>query len=139
MEPGRGTRVPSKGVAVPQELYRACAIAVLAVHAAYIGAVVLGVFFTRGRPRLAAAHVAALAWGVCVEAFDFWCPLTMLENRLEARGGVSPYGGPFLLHYLDALVYPNLSATLLTAGSVAFCVFNLFIYARRFLNHRSLG
>lgn len=124
---------------MPQELYRTFATAVLAVHAAYIGAVVLGVFFTRGRPRLAAAHVAALAWGVCVEAFDFWCPLTALENWLEARGGVAPYSGPFLLHYLDALVYPNLSPTLLTAGAVALCVFNLSIYARRLLNHRSLG
>jgi hypothetical protein len=50
---------------------------------------------------------------VIVEIFGLWCPLTALENWLEVRGGVSTYRGPFLLHYLDALVYPNLSLTCL--------------------------
>src|SRR6266571_2143741 len=42
------------------------------------------------------------------------CPLTLAENYFEARAGIAPYQGPFLLHYLDAIVYPNLSPTLLT-------------------------
>jgi len=35
------------------------------------------------------------------------------------RGGVSAYRGPFLLHYLDALVYPNIPSNLLVAGKWA--------------------
>jgi hypothetical protein len=31
-----------------------------------------------------------------------------LEERLEVRGGVSAYRGPFPLHYLDAVVAPNI-------------------------------
>ena len=46
------------------------------------------------------------------------CPLTMLENSLESRAGVQPYQGGFLLHYLDLLVYPNISATLLIIARV---------------------
>ena len=41
-------------------------------------------------------------------------PLTVLENWLEAKAGVQPYQGGFLLHYLDKFVYPDISATVLT-------------------------
>jgi hypothetical protein len=64
---------------------------------------------------------------VIIEISGFWCPLTAIETWLEVRGGVSAYRGPFLLHYLDALVYPNISPNLLIAGAVAVCVLNLWI------------
>jgi len=51
--------------------------------------------FTSGRPRLAVLHVATLVYGVIIEIFGFWCPLTALEERLQVRGGVSAYRGPF--------------------------------------------
>ena len=95
--------------------------------------------FTSGRPRLAALHVATLVYGVIIEIFGFWCPLTALEEWLQVRGGVSAYRGPFLLHYLDAVVYPNTLPNLLIAGAVAVCVLNLWIYARRLRVQHSLG
>lgn len=122
-----------------QGLYRAMAAGVLSLHAAYIAWVIFGAFVTRRRPRLAALHVATLLYGVIVEISGLWCPLTALENWFEARAGVSPYRGPFLLHYLDALVYPNVPPNLLIAGAVAVCVLNLWIYARRLLTRRFLG
>ena len=120
-------------------LYRVMAAGVLSLHAAYIAWVIFGAFFTRGRSRLAALHVATLVYGVIVEIFGFWCPLTALENWLEVRGGVSAYRGPFLLHYLDELMYPNVPPNLLVAGAVAVCALNLWIYARRFRVRHSLG
>jgi hypothetical protein len=62
--------------------------------------------------------------------------LTTLENWFESQAGVQPYQGGFLLHYLDALVYPNLSGTLLMVAGVAVCVLNLAVYARRFWKNR---
>ncbi len=120
-------------------LYRVMAASVLSLHAAYIAWVIFGAFFTRGRPRLAALHVAMLVYGVIIEIFGFRCPLTALENWLEVRGGVSTYRGPFLLHYLDAVVYPNVPPNLLVAGAVAVCALNLWIYARRVRVRHSLG
>jgi hypothetical protein len=119
--------------------YRTLSAGVLLVHAAYIAWVVFGAFFTRGRPRLATLHVATLVYGVIIEIFGFWCPLTALETWLEELGGVSAYRGPFLLHYLDALVYPNIPPSLLIAGAVTVCVSNLWIYVRRVRLRRSLG
>jgi hypothetical protein len=122
-----------------QGVYRAMAAGALSIHAAYIAWIIFGAFLTRGRPKLAALHVATLVYGVIVEIFDLWCPLTALETWLEARGGVLPYQGPFLLHYLDALVYPNVPPSVLTAGAVALCFLNLWIYARRIYTRHSLG
>ncbi len=95
--------------------------------------------FRSGRPRLAALHVATLVYGVIIEIFGFWCPLTALEEWLQVRGGVSAYRGPFLVHYLDAVVYPNILPNLLIAGAVAVCVLNLWIYARCLRVQHSLG
>lgn len=120
-------------------LYRAMAASVLSVHAAYIAWVIFGAFFTRGRPRLAALHVATLVYGVIIEIFGFWCPLTALEEWLDVSGQVSAYRGPFLLHYLEAVVYPNIPPNLLIAGAVAVCILNLSIYARRLRVRHSLG
>jgi hypothetical protein len=53
------------------------------------------------------------------------CPLTWLENWLESLAGVQPYQGGFLLHYLDALVYPDISGTVLMTAGVAACLLNL--------------
>jgi hypothetical protein len=122
-----------------QGWYRAMAASVLSLHAVYIAWVIFGAFFTRGRPRLATLHVAMLAYGVIIEIFGFWCPLTAFETWLEVRGGVSAYHGPFLLHYVDAVVYPNIPPNLLIAGAVAVCVLNLWIYARRVRVRHSLG
>ncbi len=120
-------------------LYRAMAASVVSLHAAYIAWVIFGALFTRGRPRLAVLHVATMVYGVIIEIFGFWCPLTALEEWLEVRGGVSAYRGPFLLHYLDAVVYPDISPKVLIAGAVTVCILNLWIYARRLRVRHSLG
>jgi hypothetical protein len=75
-------------------------------------------------------HIASLVWGILTELLPLPCPLTLLENWLEAKAGVQPYQGAFLLHYLDKLVYPDISATVLTAAGVLVCVLNLALYAR---------
>ena len=119
--------------------YRAMAALVLLLHAVYIAWVIFGALFTRGRARLAALHVGTLLYGIIVEIFGLWCPLTELEQWLELRGGVSLYRGPFLLHYLDAVVYPDISPKLLIAAAVVVCLLNLGIYARRLRVRHSLG
>jgi hypothetical protein len=120
-------------------LYRAMAAGVLSLHAGYIAWVIFGAFFTRGRPRLAVLHVATLVYGMIAEIFGFWCPLTAFETWVEVRGNVQAYRGAFLLHYLDALVYPDIPPNLLVAGAVTVCIMNLWIYARRLRVRQSLG
>src|SRR5579864_6772064 len=119
--------------------YPAMADGVLIVHLAFIAWVIFGAFFTRERPRRAWVHVITIIYGIIAETTTLVCPLTLAENWCEARAGVSPYHGPFLLHCLDTTVYPRVPVVLLVTVAVAVCVLNLGIYARRFLKHASLG
>ena len=113
-------------------MYSALAAAILALHLLFILWVVFGVTVTRRRPVLRWLHLGCLVWGILIEILPWTCPLTWAENWLENRAGIAPYQGGFLLHHLDALVYPNIPPGLLTGLGVAVCVFNLRIYAMRF-------
>jgi hypothetical protein len=108
--------------------YSALAIFVLFLHALFILWIVFGALLTRSRRILRWLHLASLIWGILTELLPWPCPLTLLENWLEAKAGVEPYQSGFLLHYLDKLVYPDISATLLTVAGVVICVLNLALY-----------
>jgi hypothetical protein len=107
------------------------AAAVLALHLAWILWVIFGAFFTRRRPWLTGFHLASLVWGMIAEAGPWPCPLTLAENALESHAGIQPYSGGFLVHYLDAIVYPNVPVGLIIGCAVAVCGANLIVYAVR--------
>lgn len=111
--------------------YSQLALIVVALHLAFILWVIAGALLTRGRPWLAAAHIASLLWGIVIEIAPWPCPLTLLEQYLENRAGLAAYRGAFLLHYLQRFVYPDLSDRTLIVGAVAVCAANLAVYARR--------
>jgi hypothetical protein len=110
------------------------AILILSAHLAWIGLVIFGALWTRGRPIWSTLHILALLWGIVAEVGPWPCPLTLAETYFEAGAGASAYQGSFLLHYLDAIVYPDLPAWAVTLAGVAVCVFNLAIYIWRFRN-----
>lgn len=121
-------------------VYSTLALLVLILHALFILWVIFGAFIARHRLVLRWLHIASLVWGILTELLPWPCPLTLLENSLEARAGVQPYQGGFLLHYMDKLVYPEISATILTIAGVFVCVLNLTLYAwqiwKWFAKHR---
>jgi Protein of Unknown function (DUF2784) len=116
--------------------YVVLATATLLLHALFILWVAAGALLTRERPVLSWIHIGSLLWGIFIELIPGNCPLTTLENWFESQAGVQPYQGGFLLHYLDTLVYPDVSGTLLMVAGVAVCLFNLAVYARRFWKNR---
>jgi len=116
--------------------YAALAVSVLLLHALFILWVVFGALLTQSRPVLRWLHIISLVWGILTELLPWPCPLTLLENWLEMKAGVQPYQGGFLLHYLDLLVYPDISATVLTIVGVIVCVLNLAFYRWKVWNGR---
>ncbi len=111
------------------------AAVVLAIHLVFILWVILGWLLTRRRPLWRWLHVACVIYGIFIEVSNLSCPLTLAETVLEERGGMTPYHGPFILHYLEALVYPNIPVHVLIVGAVAVCAAILGIYVERY-HHR---
>ncbi len=112
---------------------------VLMVHLLWLALVIFGGAWTRGRPVWTTLHILALLWGIAAEVSPWPCPLTLAENYFESRAGIAPYQGGFLMHCLDAVVYPDLPGWLVSVAGVAVCVLNLGIYGwrlRRFLARR---
>ena len=113
----------------------AIAILVLLVHLVWILLVIFGALWTRRRPVWSALHILALLWGIAVEAGPWSCPLTLAEQFFETRAGLAAYQGSFLLHTLDAIVYPDVPAWVVTVIGVAVCAFNLGTYLWRLRKH----
>jgi hypothetical protein len=113
---------------------------VLAFHLAWIVWVIFGTLVTRGRPWLTGFHIASIVWGIIAEVGPWSCPLTVLEQRFESATGMHSYAGDFLVHYLDAIVYPRISVGVIIGCAVAVCAVNLLVYLFRlvgFLRRRS--
>jgi Protein of Unknown function (DUF2784) len=118
----------------------ALAEAVLFVHLLWCAWVLLGWTVTRRRPVLRTLHIASLIYAIIIESVP-WppCPLTVAESRLEARARIEPSHGPFLVHILDAMVYPNLPVWLVVGCAVLVCAGILGVYLRRYLRRSALG
>jgi hypothetical protein len=110
---------------------RLLAALVLAFHLVWVLWVIFGAVWTRGRRWLSGFHITSIIWGMIAEAGPWPCPLTILEDRLEAGAGIQPYNGGCLVHSLDAIVYPNLSVRVIIGFAVAVCAANLLIYVWR--------
>jgi hypothetical protein len=87
-------------------LFRVAAGLVVLVHAAFILYVVFGGLLVFKDRRWCFVHLPAVAWGAIVEARGWICPLTPIENRLRIIGGLQPYGGDCIGHYLLPVIYP---------------------------------
>lgn len=119
--------------------YDTAVVLVLSLHLAWIVWVIFGALWTSGLRWLTTFHMVSVVWGIVVETGPWDCPLTLAEQFLQRRAGMVPYRGSFLIHYLGAIVYPNLSVLLLTVCGVIVCAVNLLIYLRRWLAWRKMA
>ena len=111
----------------------ALATVVLAVHLTWIVWVIFGWLVARNRPVLRWFHFGSLIYGIFIEIAPWPCPLTLLEQWLESKAGAAVYREPFLVHYLEAAVYPDVPERVLVSVAVAVCMVNLYLHAKRFL------
>jgi hypothetical protein len=112
--------------------------AVLFLHLLWCGWVSLGWTVTHRRRVLRTLHIASLFYATVIELVPWLpCPLTVAEAWLEARAGIEPAHGPFLVRVLDAAVYPDLPVWLVAGCAVLVCMAILLVYLRRY--HRRTG
>lgn len=112
---------------------------VLVVHLLFILWVMGGILVVRRHPWLKWVHIGSLLYSIIIEVVAWLpCPLTVLEQMLENRAGIAAYHESFLVHYLDALVYPSVPLMFLVSVTVAFCAANLAYYVLSWRNGSSV-
>jgi hypothetical protein len=121
---------------VPPQTYQVLADFVLALHVAIvlfvIGALVLVVAGNLrdwqwvNRLWFRVAHLAAIAVVVAESWFGVVCPLTTWEMWLRARAGASTYGGSFIEHWLQRLLYYDAPGWVFT---LVYSLFGLLVAA----------
>ena len=121
-------------------LNRLLADAVLAVHVGIAAFVVAGLLLTvaGGLARWAwvrnawfrVAHLMAIGIVVAESWLGIVCPLTTLEMWLRSRAGQATYGGGFVEHWLQRLLYHSAPPWAFIAGYTVFAVLVLATWWR---------
>lgn len=109
---------------VPRELWQGLADAVLVGHVAIVVFVIGGLLLVVvgnlagwrwvNRPLFRFAHLAAIGIVVAEAWLGVVCPLTTLEMALRERAGAAAYGGSFVAHWLQRLLYYDAPAWVFT-------------------------
>jgi len=96
---------------------------VVVIHLLWILFIVFGALIGRLVAWVKWLHVGALTFSICLQLFDWICPLTYLEVWLRQRHDPAlGYAGDFFAHYVERLVYLQapretvLIATLVVVG-----------------------
>lgn len=121
---------------MPAQAYLTLRGFVLMLHLLFNLWVVFGAIATRERPLAAWLHILSVLYGTVMENVAWPCPLTVMEKWLLAKAGVVPYQGGFLIHYLQAIVSPQIPIVILRLGAILVCLVNLWIYAHRYSRAR---
>lgn len=118
-------------------LSRIAADSVLLLHFSFILFVLLGALLQLRWPRTIWIHLAAVAWGIYIEASGGICPLTWLENDFRRQAGQTGYADSFVEHYLLPLIYPaGLTRELQWRFAALVLLLNLALYGWLFWRRR---
>jgi hypothetical protein len=113
-------------------IYKFAADSVVMVHFLWIVFLICGVFLGRRYRPVKIIHLTGLCFAMIIEVFGWYCPLTHLEVWLRARQGFSgSYSGSFIVHYIEKLVYLELSPALIFVATIALGLFSLYLYFRK--------
>src|SRR4030043_2086127 len=113
-------------------LYKLLADAVVLGHFLWIVFLFLGALWGRKSRIVKIFHLSGLAFALIIQIFDWFCPLTHLEFWL--RGKHNPdltYTGSFIIHYVERIVYIEISHYIVLIVTLLLGAFNVWIYLRK--------
>ena len=108
--------------------YEIAAALTALVHLAFLAFVVFGAFLGRRRRAWKYVHIGAMGYGVAIEVFYWYCPLTLIEQYLRRRAGRGYYEEPFIAHYINQIIYLDVSQAALIAASIVVLAINTLLY-----------
>jgi hypothetical protein len=113
-------------------VYKILADIVVLVHFLWILFLFLGAIWGVRNRAIKIFHLSGLVFAFIIQVFDSYCPLTYLELWLRSKHSPAlTYGGSFIIHYVEEIVYIDLSRYLVLILTILLCVFNAWFYLRR--------
>lgn len=113
-------------------IYKLLADAVVLIHFLWIIFLILGAFMGVKKRAIKVFHLSALLFAFGLQLLDWYCPLTHLEVWLKAKHDPAlAYRGSFIIHYLEKIVYIQVSRKLILIATVLLCAFNFGVYLRK--------
>ena len=110
-------------------LYKLLADIVVLLHFLWIVFLFLGALWGVKNRVLKIFHLAGLGFAIFIQVVGWYCPLTYLEVWLRARHDpFLVYAGSFIIHYVEELVYLQMSRSLIFVLSLMLVAFNAWFY-----------
>jgi len=111
--------------------YKILADIVVLIHFLWILFLFFGVFLGRKNKALKIFHLSGLFFALLIQVFDWYCPLTHLEVWLRSKHDPGLiYAGSFIIHYVERLVYIELSRFIILASTIFLFGFNVWFYLK---------
>jgi len=113
-------------------IYKILADSVVLIHFLWIVFLFLGALWGIKNKVVRTFHLSGLAFAFVIQIFDWYCPLTHLEVWLRSKHtSAFTYTGSFIIHYVEEIVYIELSRTLVFVLTVILCALNTWLYLRK--------
>ncbi len=111
--------------------YKIAADFVVILHFLWIVFLIFGVFIGRNK-IIKYLHIGGLGFAIIIQIFGWYCPLTYLEVWLRQRHNPSiKYTGSFIIHYVEKIVYIELSPVIIFVLTLILISMSAYIYLRR--------
>lgn len=105
---------------------------VLVIHFLWIVFLIFGAFLGRRHRALKYVHLGGLGYALIIQVFGWYCPLTHLEFWLRnLRNPLNIAEDSFLIHYIEKIVYLEISRQTIFILTAVLAAFNLLIYLRK--------
>ena len=104
---------------------------VVFIHFLWIVFLILGAIPGVRYPVVKIIHIAGLAFSVIIQIVGWYCPLTHLEIWLRMRHDpMLSYTGSFIIHYIEQIVYLEISRLTFFVITIILVIINMWIYRR---------
>ena len=113
-------------------IYKILADSVILIHFLWIVFLFLGGIWGIKNRVVMILHISGLIFAFVIQIFDWYCPLTHLEVWLRSKYDPTlTYTGSFIVHYVEGIVYIELSRTLIFVLTLFLCGFNVWLYLKK--------
>jgi len=113
-------------------LYKILADIVVLIHFLWILFLIFGALLGVRNKAIKIIHISGLILAAVIQIFGWYCPLTDLEVWLRAKHDPSlAYAGSFIIHYVEGLIYIEISPWVIFAFTVLLLGFNVWFYLRK--------